>query len=104
MGIKSLLAKPFAKWAIKQNQKWINNPIETQEKLFKDLIRKAKDTAWGKKYDYASIKDVKTFAERVPIGDYDSHKPFINQMMHGQPDILWPGTIRWFSKSSGPVE
>ena len=80
---------------------YLNNPIETQEKLLKDLIHKAKDTAWGKKHDYASIKDVKTFAERIPIGDYETHKSYINQMMHGEPDILWPGVVKWFSKSSG---
>jgi hypothetical protein len=80
---------------------YLNNPIETQEKLLKELIHQAKDTVWGKKYDFASIKDIKTFAERVPVGDYDSHKPFINEMMHGKSDILWPGVTRWFSKSSG---
>lgn len=80
---------------------YLNHPIETQERLLQDLIDKAKNTVWGKKYDYASIKNVKTFAERVPIGDYESHKPYINEMMHGKADILWHGKVRWFSKSSG---
>jgi hypothetical protein len=82
-------------------ESFLNHPIEAQEKLFKDLIHKAKDTAWGKEYDYASIRDIKTFAERVPVGDYETHKSYINEMMHGKTDILWPGQVRWFSKSSG---
>lgn len=80
---------------------FLNRPIESQEKIFKYLIQKAQHTVWGKQYDYATIQSIQDFAERVPVGDYESHKSYINEMMYGKPDILWDGTVKWFSKSSG---
>lgn len=82
-------------------KRFMNKPIKTQNQVLKGLIQKARYTAWGKEYDYSSIKTPKQFAAQVPIGDYETHKPYINKMMHGEADILWPGTICWYSKSSG---
>lgn len=80
---------------------FIAHPNEVQDAIFRQLMDSAKSTIWGKKYDYASIKDKKTFADRVPIGDYETHKPYITEMMHGKANVLWPGVTEWFSKSSG---
>ncbi len=82
-------------------ERFINQPIETQRQVFKSLIQDAKHTQWGKQYQYNSIKNEKDFAKQVPVGDYESHKAYINQMMHGEADVLWPGKIEWYSKSSG---
>ncbi len=82
-------------------ERMINQPFETQELIFKTLIETAKDTEWGQKYGYHSIQKELTFQERVPVGDYESHKPYINKMMHGMSDILCQGQVKWFSKSSG---
>ncbi len=76
-------------------------PYDVQkESLFK-LLNKAKDTEWGKKYDYNSITSIKQFQDRVPIQSYETLKPHIDRLRHGEQDILWPGEIRWFAKSSG---
>jgi hypothetical protein len=82
-------------------EKMVNEPIQTQEQIFKYLIESAKNTEWGVKHDYKSINKELTFRERVPVGDYESHKSYINKMMHGMPNILWQGQVKWFSKSSG---
>jgi hypothetical protein len=76
-------------------------PIKVQNRTFYNLIHQAQNTEIGKKYDFKSIKDPKTFAERLPIGDYETHKEAITRMMHGESDVLWKGKIEWFSKSSG---
>lgn len=78
-----------------------DNPKKTQETVFRGLIDSAKDTEFGKKYDFATIKDYETFAKRIPVGDYETHKAYIKRMMEGECDILWKGCIEWFSKSSG---
>ena len=64
MGIKSFLAKPYAKWAIKQNQKWIKNPVETQEKVFKDLIETATDTVFGEIIIFLPSKHIRTLKSK----------------------------------------
>ncbi|MDA3780090.1 MAG: GH3 auxin-responsive promoter family protein [Bacteroidales bacterium] len=76
-------------------------PYDVQkESLFK-LLNRAKDTEWGKKYDYSSIQSIKEFQERVPIQSYETLKPFIDKLRHGEQNILWPSEIKWFAKSSG---
>jgi len=76
-------------------------PNEVQEEWLHDLIATAQATEWGKRYDYESISTPKTFKERVPIQTYDTLKPYIERMLNGEQNILWPSTIKWFAKSSG---
>ncbi|MEX0966708.1 MAG: GH3 auxin-responsive promoter family protein [Bacteroidia bacterium] len=82
----------------------INNPIETQSDLLKNLISTASDTEWGKKYQYQSVKTSREFKARVPLQDYESHKPYIERLMNGENNLLWPSKIKWFSKSSGTTQ
>lgn len=76
-------------------------PNEVQYEWFKKLINTAKDTEWGEKYDYKSIKNYSDFTSRVPLNDYDSIKPYIDRLMKGEQKILWPTDVKWFAKSSG---
>jgi hypothetical protein len=76
-------------------------PYDVQYEWFKKLIASAKDTEWGKKYEYKSILNFDQFKERVPINDYESLKPYINRLRKGEQNILWNSDIRWFAKSSG---
>jgi hypothetical protein len=77
------------------------NPAEVQQLLLAQLIKTAADTEWGQKYKYRDIQSLKDFKERVPIGNYDTHKPYIERMMRGEQNILWPTEVKWFAKSSG---
>lgn len=78
-----------------------NHPLDVQqEQLFK-LISKAEDTEWGKKYDYQSVESIEDFQKRVPVSRYENMKPYIDRLLKGEKDVLWPGTIKWFAKSSG---
>lgn len=76
-------------------------PHEVQEEWFHSLISTAQATEWGKKYEYESILTPETYKERVPLQDYNSHKPYIDRMLKGEQNILWPSEIKWFAKSSG---
>jgi hypothetical protein len=67
----------------------------------KQLTESGKQTEWGKKHHYSSIKTYKDFSSRIPVQDYDSLKPFIERMMKGEQQILWNSNISWFAKSSG---
>ena len=76
-------------------------PLEVQDELFKKLIATAKNTEWGKKYDYKSIESVKSFKERVPISRYEDLKPYVERLRKGEENLLWPEEVKWFAKSSG---
>jgi len=79
----------------------MDHPIETQQEVLKELIQLAKHTEWGRHHGFRSIRESEQFAERVPIQNYDSLKPYIQRMMYGERDVLWNGRVEWFSKSSG---
>jgi hypothetical protein len=79
----------------------MENPAETQQQVFAKLINQARYTDWGMQYDYKSIKSIQDYKERVPVGSYETHKPYIDRMMKGEQNLLWPTDITWFAKSSG---
>ena len=99
--IKAALAKPFAKRIYKKVQKWANNPIQTQDKVFKDLISQATSTTFGIDHDFISINNYQDFVKRVPIRDYEDLKPYVDKVVAGQENILWPGKPLYFAKTSG---
>lgn len=101
MSLKPLAAKIFAKVVVSQIQKWADNPVDTQEKLFKKLISDARDTAFGKDHNFEKIKTFEEFAKQVPIRDYEQLKPYVERVISGEKDILWPGKPLYFAKTSG---
>ena len=101
LSLKSALAKPFAKCVYNSIQKWANNPIETQHKVFKNLIREATSTAFGQDHNFISIDSYKEFVKRVPVRDYEALKPYVDRMVAGESNILWKGKPLYFAKTSG---
>ena len=76
-------------------------PADVQQEQLINLLKTAKNTEWGLKYDYNSINDIETFRQRVPIQAYPGFIPYIERIRKGEPNILWPSDIKWFAKSSG---
>jgi hypothetical protein len=91
----------YMKKRIHQIELFIKYPLDVQQEWFHSLISSAENTEWGKLYDYKSILTTSQFKERVPIQNYDTLKPFIERMLQGEQNILWPSEIKWFAKSSG---
>jgi hypothetical protein len=82
------------------------NPLEEQKKELQNLLSQAKDTQFGKHYDFEGIlssNDVaKTFAQSVPYFDYKKiSKEWWNKTIEGEPDVAWPGHPDFFALSSG---
>lgn len=101
MSIKSFAAKIFAKVVHNKTQAWANNPVETQQKVFQDLINQAKDTVFGKDHHFEKIKSFEDFAHQVPIRDYEELRPYIDRVVKGEENIMWKGKPIYFAKTSG---
>ncbi|MBQ0768113.1 MAG: GH3 auxin-responsive promoter family protein [Bizionia sp.] len=101
MSIKSLLSKPFAYFTVLNIKKWSSAPIKTQDKVFKDLIQRAAVTQFGKDHKFSEIKTYEQFVARVPIRDYEDLKPYVERVVAGEADILWPEKPLYFAKTSG---
>lgn len=85
----------------RQINRFMQFPHDAQREVWKELIMLNRHTEWGRRFGYSDMRSPESFAQRVPVQDYESLKPYIQRMMHGEQDVLWPGRVRWFSKSSG---
>jgi hypothetical protein len=82
----------------------VNNPVERQQAILHSLLLKAKNTEIGKKKLFPEIKDHAEYSRRLEICDYNIYQPIIERITKGESDVLWPGKIDWFAKSSGTSE
>ena len=101
MSVKAFAAKLFAKRIHAKTQKWANNPVETQQKVFEALIKEAAQTQFGKDHDFSSIKTFSDFAQKVPIRDYEGLKHYVDKVVKGEENVLWKGKPLYFAKTSG---
>jgi len=76
-------------------------PIDVQEEWRKRLIQTGKSTEFGIKFGFGDIKTLDEFQSRVPISSYEKMYPYIERIMKGEQNVLWPSEIKWFAKSSG---
>jgi len=86
---------------IHQMELFMKYPHDVQEELFYKLLEQAKNTEFGKEYGFKDIKTFKQYQENVPVHTYEQLFPYIDRLMHGEQNILWPSEITWFAKSSG---
>ncbi|MDM1348020.1 GH3 auxin-responsive promoter family protein [Myroides marinus] len=101
MSIKSFGAKIFASIIHKKTQKWANDPVNTQKRVFEQLINEAKQTAFGKDHNFESITTHEEFVKHVPVRDYEELKPYVDRVVAGENDVLWKGKPLYFAKTSG---
>jgi len=86
---------------IHQIELFMKYPHEVQTEWLRKLLAAARNTEWGKHYDFKSIVAPDQFKQRLPLFDYESLKGSIDRLRKGEQNILWPSEIKWFAKSSG---
>lgn len=101
MNLKSLLAKPFAHYIYSKISKSKSSALADQEHIFKQIIKKAANTQFGKQHHFTNIHTHTDFCKQVPIRDYEDIKPYIELVKQGSPNILWLGKPIYFAKTSG---
>jgi hypothetical protein len=101
MSLKSFLAKPFARWNVARNKKYIDQPVASQEAVFQQIVSKARDTAFGIDHDFKSIRTYSDFKTRVPVRDYEELRPYVERIVKGEKNVLWPGLPAYLAKTSG---
>ena len=101
MGIRSFLSKPLAAIVASQQKAWSSKPGETQQKVFSSIISKARGTKFGIDHEFSEINSHKDYIDRVPIRDYEALSPYVNMILEGKDNILWPGKPVYFAKTSG---
>lgn len=72
-----------------------------QNEVLQYLLARAKNTEYGRKHIFDIIKNYEGFVANVPVNTYEELKGDIDRMRHGERDVLWPGSVKWYAKSSG---
>ena len=101
MSLRTRIAKYLAKRARKKINQWASDPVATQQKVFKSLIQNAKHTAFGTDHHFDQIQNHQDFIQRVPVVDYEGLRPYVDRVVDGETDVLWPGKPLYFAKTSG---
>jgi len=101
MGLKSLLSLPFARQIVKMNSKWKKNAVKVQNRLLLSLINQAKNTKFGKDHNFSEISNYSDWKKNIPVRDYEELKIYVQQIIEGEKDVLWPGKPLYFCKTSG---
>ena len=82
-------------------KRYATHARQIQERVLQRLVRSAAATEYGREHQFSAIRSYADFARAVPVNDYDSLKEAIHRMRYGAKDVLWPGRVRQFAKSSG---
>jgi hypothetical protein len=99
--MKSLLSLPFAKHIIHKNKRWKNNAVKVQNELLLLLIKQAQNTQFGKDHNFTEITNYTQWKVNIPVRDYEELKNYIQQIIEGEKNVLWPGVPLYFCKTSG---
>jgi hypothetical protein len=101
MGLKSLLAKPFADYIAKRVYDAAKNAVANQEKIMMELLQTAAQTQFGKDHHFSNVRNYEDFKAAVPVRDYEALRFYIDKMVDGESDVLWPGKPLYLAKTSG---
>ena len=82
----------------------IDSPAATeaaQRRVLAWLLKRARHTAIGERYNFPAIDSYRSYASAVPLTEYEAIRSDVMRMVKGEKDILWPGRCRRFAQSSG---
>lgn len=85
----------------KELMKHYTEPEQLQRTVLKYLVSKGRDTEYGHSHMFDSISSYEDFAKNIPVNTYEELKGDIDRMRHGEENVLWPGLVKWYAKSSG---
>jgi hypothetical protein len=101
MSIKATLSLPFAKYIVNKNKKWKNNAVKVQNSLLFSLVKQAKNTQFGKDHNFSEITNYADWKNNIPVRDYEDLKGYVQEIVDGKENVLWPGKPLYFCKTSG---
>lgn len=101
MGLLSFISRQLAAIAAVRLRAWSRQGVASQERIFQELIRKGRKTAFGRDHDFTFIQTYQDFKTRVPVRDYEGLSSYFERVKRYEPDVLWPGHPLYLAKTSG---
>ncbi|MEZ4757872.1 MAG: GH3 auxin-responsive promoter family protein [Flavobacteriales bacterium] len=101
MSLKSAIAKPYARYVTDAVMRRALDPVATQQAVLAELVRFGGDTAFGREHRIHEVRGHADLVQAVPLRDYEGFKPYVDRILFGEDDVLWPGRPLYFCKTSG---
>lgn len=101
MSLLSFLSRPLAPLVAAQTRSWSRHPRRTQQRIFDELIRNGRMTAFGKDHAFDTIRTHTHFSKQVPVRDYEALRPWLDRVKAAEDSVLWPGKPLYLAKTSG---
>ena len=100
MNLTSII-RPILSSRLRELDCYATQAQQLQLDVLKRLLSKASDTQWGHQHAYSRKLSYDKFVQQTPVNTYEDLKGYIDEMRQGKADLLWPGKVRWYAKSSG---
>ena len=100
MSLTSIVRHAFTR-RMKELERHQTDGEQLQRQVLSHLLQEAKDTEYGRNHLFEQARSYEDFIRHTPVNDYESVKNDIDRMRHGERDVLWPGRVKWYAKSSG---
>ena len=97
----NFILKQYLKTRQKRLHRVMQEPLTCHQGTLAEILNTQQNTAWGNQFCYHQISDLKSYKKQVPIHRYEEFYPWIKKMIEGQPNVLHPGVITRFARSSG---
>lgn len=101
MSLKSIVIQQFAKRVRLHLDKMAKNAVDDQDRIFQQIIKRAQNTSFGKDHSFGKIRTHSQYVKRVPVREYEDIKAYVESIIGGSKDVLWPGVPKYFGKTSG---
>lgn len=85
----------------KELERHFTDGEQLQRQVLDRLLAQGANTEYGRKYDFSRVHSYDDFAKLIPQATYEELAPWIDRMRHGEKNVLWPGQVTWYAKSSG---
>ncbi len=86
-------------------EKFLEDPLGTQQNTLRYLIDHGKESLYGTKYRFKDVKNDADFRAKVPLMAYEDLKPYLDKIINEkQENVLWDSPVKWFAMSSGTTE
>lgn len=101
MGLKAFLSKPLARWTTAAVMRRAMEPEATQRRVLQGLLAAGARTAFGREHGLGGVRDHAGLKDAVPLREYEGFRPYIERIIAGEEDVLWPGRPLYLCKTSG---
>ncbi|MBX2817560.1 MAG: GH3 auxin-responsive promoter family protein, partial [Saprospiraceae bacterium] len=99
--MRTTIIRLFAQYRMRQIYRQASQAIAIQEALLPKLINRARNTKFGRDHGFSQVQNHHHFTAHVPIRDYEGLRSYVEEVVQGIPDVLWPGLPTYLAKTSG---